>query len=88
LILIPSSKKGSAELLSINDILTHFMTTDGRAALLAILALSTRHTSMNSFKTSQLEKGRDDIVPNAMLAIGMAALCMIEMKRNGVIDLL
>jgi hypothetical protein len=43
---------------------------------------------MNSFKTSQLEKGRDDIVPNAMLAIGMAALCMIEMKRNGVIDLL
>jgi hypothetical protein len=57
-ILIPSSKGGSTELLSINDLLTHFMTTDGRAALLAILALSTGHTSMNSYVTKTLAAHR------------------------------
>jgi hypothetical protein len=54
------------------------MTTDGRAALLAILALSTGHTSMNSFKTSQLDKGRDDVVPNAVLVIGMATDLIVQ----------
>jgi len=71
-VLLPSSTTKSAPLMNAAELEKHYLTDDGRALLLCMLAVSTGFTSMKDFQESAAKRRKEGTVSSTVMAIGMA----------------
>ena len=83
-VLLPSSKTGSAPLLSREELLKEYLTKDGRILLLCMLAVATGCTSMAEFQ-ARAEATTDGAktLPSSVLSIGMATDLLMRCVNEG-----